>query len=207
MVSAFVDLIREFDSNSYDFTLRETQTYEIIEDVARMASEIGVLFISEENRSVIEHMLKASQLEFSEIASAQSHVFISSSHPLADRKTLTLDDLLDYPYLSYEQGSHNSFYFSEEILSTITRRKKIKVRDRATLFNLVIGLNGYTVSSGIISHELNGESIIAKPLAAPDCAVMRIGVVTRKNSKLSRYGKRYVELLQKHTGSIPIDIV
>ena len=207
VVSAFVDLIREFDSHSYDFTLRETQTYEIIEDVARMASEIGVLFISEENRSVIEHMLKTSQLEFSEIASAQSHVFISSSHPLADSKTLTLDDLLDYPYLSYEQGSHNSFYFSEEILSTITRRKKIKVRDRATLFNLVIGLNGYTVSSGIISHELNGESIIAKPLAAPDCAVMRIGVVTRKNSKLSRYGKRYVELLQKHTGSIPIDIV
>ena len=206
-VNAFVDLIKEFGGDEYDFSIRETQTHEIIEDVARMASEIGVLFISEENRSVIEHMLKTSQLEFSEIASAQSHVFISSSHPLADRETLTLDDLLDYPYLSYEQGSHNSFYFSEEILSTITRRKKIKVRDRATLFNLVIGLNGYTVSSGIISHELNGESIIAKPLAAPDCAVMRIGVVTRKNSKLSRYGKRYVELLQKHTRSIPIDIV
>ena len=127
---------------------------------------------------------------------AKPHVFISSKHPLAEKKEITLEDLDDYPYLSFEQGEYNSFYFSEEILSTLDRRKNIKVRDRATLFNLVIGLNGYTVSSGVISKELNGENIIARPLLVDE--YMRIGIVTQKNMPLSRYGVAYIEALQKH---------
>jgi len=198
-VSAFVELIRENDCDSYDFTLRETQTFEIIDDVSRLVSEIGVLFLSEENRAVIMRMLKSSQLSFRELFTAKPHVFISSTHPLADKSVISLEDLREYPYLSFEQGSHNSFYFSEEILSTVERQKNIKVRDRATLFNLVIGLNGYTVSSGIISEELNGSNIIAKPLSVPQNAAMCVGIVTRKDYPLSRYGKRYIELLEKYT--------
>ena len=198
VVSAYVDLIKEFSARSYDFTLRETQTYEILDDVSTMRSEVGVLFLSEENRNVLERMIKMNNLEFQELYQAKAHVFISRSHPLADRDEVTLDDLMDYPYLSYEQGSHNSFYYSEEILSTVSRIKRIKVQDRATLFNFVIGLNGYTVSSGIISHELNGENIISKPLAEKDSAVMRIGMVTKKGNSLSRYAERYIELLKQH---------
>lgn len=123
-------------------------------------------------------------------------MFISSGHPLAGKEILTLEELEEYPYLSFEQGEYNSFYFSEEILSTLDRRKNIKVRDRATLFNLVIGLNGYTVSSGVISRELNGENIIAKPLAVEES--MRIGTITQKNMPLSRYGAAYVEALHRH---------
>lgn len=198
VVSAYVDLIKEFSARSYDFTLRETQTYEILDDVSTMRSEVGVLFLSEENRNVLERMIKMNNLEFQELYQAKAHVFISRSHPLADCDEVTLDDLMDYPYLSYEQGSHNSFYYSEEILSTVSRIKCIKVQDRATLFNFVIGLNGYTVSSGIISHELNGENIISKPLAGNDSAVMRIGIVTKKGNSLSRYAERYIELLKQH---------
>ena len=198
VVSAYVDLIKEFSARSYDFTLRETQTYEILDDVSTMRSEVGVLFLSEENRNVLERMIKMNNLEFQELYQAKAHVFISRSHPLADRDEVTLDDLMDYPYLSYEQGSHNSFYYSEEILSTVSRIKRIKVQDRATLFNFVIGLNGYTVSSGIISHELNGENIISKPLVEKDSAVMRIGMVTKKGNSLSRYAERYIELLKQH---------
>ena len=113
---------------------------------------------------------------------------------------MSLEELEEYPYLSFEQGEYNSFYFSEEILSTLDRSKNIKVRDRATLFNLVIGLNGYTVSSGVISKELNGENIIAKPLAVDE--YMRIGTITQKNMPLSRYGTAYMEYLKRH---IPID--
>ena len=123
-------------------------------------------------------------------------MFLSSSHPLAGRSSVTLDDLQDYPYLSYEQGDYNSFYFSEEILSTLDRAKNIRVRDRATLFNLVIGLDGYTVCSGVISAELNGEGIVAVPLDVDE--YMEIGVITRKNSQLTRYGETYVEALRRH---------
>lgn len=195
-VNAFVDVIRTFGGNQYDFTLRETQTYEIIEDVSRLKSEIGILYTSFNNEKVISKILKQNGLIFQELFVAKPHVFISSQHPLAKYNQLTLEDLEEYPYLSFEQGEYNSFYFSEEILSTLDHNKNIKVRDRATLFNLVIGLNGYTVSSGVISKELNGETIIAKPLAVTE--FMKIGTITQKDMPLSRYGTAYMESLKKY---------
>lgn len=195
-VNAFVDVIKLFDANQYDFTLRETQTYEIIEDVSKLRSEIGILYVCSKNEEIIGKLLKQNDLEFQELFIAKPHVFIYSKHPLAERENIALEELEEYPYLSFEQGEYNSFYFSEEILSTLDRKKNIKVRDRATLFNLVIGLNGYTVSSGVISRELNGENIIAKPLLVDE--YMRIGIIRQKNMPLSRYGVLYIEALQKY---------
>lgn len=195
-VNAFVDVIREFDRDNYDFTLRETQTYEIMEDVSHLKSEIGILYLSDKNKEVLTKLIKQNNLIFQSLFIAKPHVFISSSHPLACKNALTLEDLEDFPYLSFEQGEYNSFYFSEEILSTLDRRKNIKVRDRATLFNLVIGLNGYTVSSGVISQELNGENIIAKPLLVDE--TMEIGIILQKDMPLSRYAKSYIEALEKY---------
>lgn len=195
-VNAFVDVIKMFDADQYDFTLRETQTYEIIEDVSKLRSEIGILYVSSKNEEIIGKLLKQNDLEFQELFVAKPHVFICSKHPLAERESIALEELEEYPYLSFEQGEYNSFYFSEEILSTLDRKKNIKVRDRATLFNLVIGLNGYTVSSGVISRELNGENIIAKPLLVDE--YMRIGIIRQKNMPLSRYGVLYIEALQKY---------
>lgn len=195
-VNAFVDVIREFGGDQYDFTLRETQTYEIIEDISRLKSEVGILYTSSKNEEVIKKLIKQNGLEFQELFVAKPHVFISSKHPLALRDNITLDELQDYPYLSFEQGDYNSFYFSEEILSSLDRNKNIKVRDRATLFNLAVGLNGYTVSTGIISKELNGENIIAKPLMVEE--TMRVGVILQKNMRLSRYASAYLEALREH---------
>lgn len=195
-VNAFVDVIREFGGNQYDFTLRETQTYEIIEDVSRLKSEVGILYTSSKNEEIILKMIKQKGLVFEELFTAKPHVFISSKHPLAEKTMITIEDLEEYPYLSFEQGDYNSFYFSEEILSTLDRNKNIKVRDRATLFNLAVGLNGYTVSTGIISKELNGENIIARPLQVDE--MIHVGIITQKDMSLSRYGRTYVEVLKKH---------
>ena len=201
-VNAFVDVIRQFDGNSYDFTLRETQTHEIIEDVSHLKSEIGILYLSDKNREIFKKLIKQNNLIFQQLFIARPHVFICSSHPLAGKKALTLNDLEDFPYLSFEQGDYNSFYFSEEILSTLDRRKNIKVRDRATLFNLVIGLNGYTVSSGVISKTLNGENIIAKPLLVDE--TMEIGIILQKDIPLSRYAKSYIDALKHYVPSMVI---
>lgn len=195
-VNAFVDVIREFDAARYDFTLREEQTHEIIEDVAHMKSELGILYLSEHNREVIERMLTANELVFEGLFCAAPHVFVCADHPLADHASVTLEDLEDYPFLSYEQGSYNSFYYSEELTSTFERRKNIRVRDRATLFNLAMGLNGYTVCSGVISHELNGSGIISIPLDVDE--YMEIGIITRKNTTLTRYGQAYIDAIRQH---------
>lgn len=195
-VNAFVDVIREFDAERYDFTLREEQTHEIIEDVARMKSELGVLYLSARNREVISKMLVANELTFEPLFRAEPHVFVCSDHPVAQRASVTLEDMANYPFLSYEQGSYNSFYYSEELTSTLDRSKNIRVRDRATLFNLLIGLNGYTVCSGVISAELNGSSIVSVPLDID--AYMEVGVVTRKGTQRSPYGAAYLEAIKRH---------
>ena len=195
-VNAFVDLIKKFGQDEYDFSLRETQTYEIIEDVARMRSEIGILFLNDFNEKVITKILKSYDLEFHQLFVARPHVFISRKHPLAQNQVITNEELEQYPYLTFEQGEHNSFYFSEEIFSATERKKNIRVRDRATLFNLLIGLNGYTVCSGVIDKKLNGKDIIAVPLA--DESDMRIGYITHKKGRISRLGTTYLEALNKY---------
>lgn len=195
-VNAFVDVIRKFGGNEYNFTLRETQTHEIIEDVAHLKSEVGVLYLSSRNENVITKLIKKNNLVFEPLFTAPLHVFISKKNPLAKKKKIQLKDLADFPYLTYEQGDFNSFYFAEEPLSEIDFDcpKNIQVRDRATLFNLLIGLDGYTICSGIISHELNGPEIIARPL---DCKEhMTVGIITRKSMNLSRYAMAFIEALR-----------
>lgn len=199
-VNAFVDVVNEYDAAEYNFTLRETQTGEIIDDVANGNSELGILYLSENNEEVLCKLFKKNDLIFEEIFEASPHIFISKNHPLADKTNINLEELKPYPYLVYEQGERNSFYFSEEFLSVLDMPKSIEVRDRATLFNLAIGLNGFTVSSGVIDKELNGEDIIAKPLIM-DCS-MHIGIIKKKNIMLSRYANAYIEALQKH---LPIE--
>jgi len=195
-VNAFVDLIKEYGQDEYDFSLRETQTYEIIEDVAKMRSEIGILFMNDFNEVVINKLLKTHDLEFKQLFVASPHVFISRKHPLAGKEIITNEELQAYPYLSFEQGEHNSFYFSEEIFSEMERKKNIRVRDRATLFNLLIGLNGYTVCSGVIDKMLNGKDIIAVPLAEESS--MRIGYIMHRKCVLSRLGTSYLNALEKY---------
>lgn len=196
-VNAFIDLIKTCDSKQYDFSLRETQTYEIIEDVTYMKSELGILYYNAFNKMVLHKLMKANTLEFTELFIAKPHVFISRMNPLASKKILSIEDLEPYPYLSFEQGEHNSFYFSEEIFSTVIRTKNIRVRDRATLFNLLIGLNGYTICSGIIDERLNGKDIIAIPLKI-EGGDMHIGVVTHKWVSSSPLRRIYIDALKQY---------
>lgn len=200
-VNAFVDLIKEYGGETYDFSLQETQTYIIIDDVAHMRSEIGILYYNEFNRAVLQKIFKTNDLEFRELFVAEPHVFLNSDHPLAGRKSVSMEELAPYPYLSYIQGDHNAFYFSEEIFSTVVRSKNIRVSDRATLFNLLIGLNGYTVCSGVIDQKLNGASIIAVPLRKE--GEMHIGLLTHKQTHLSRLGQAYVAALERYIKGLP----
>ena len=200
-VNAFVDVIRMFGGNEYNFTLRETQTHEIIEDVAHLKSEIGVLYLSNRNENVITKLIKKNNLTFEPLFTAPLHIFISKKNLLAKKKKIKLSDLATFPYLTYEQGDFNSFYYAEEPLTEIDFEcsKSIQVRDRATLFNLLIGLDGFTICSGIISHELNGPEIISRPL---DCKEhMTVGYITRKAMNLSRYATAYIEALKKHSNT------
>ena len=196
VVHAFVALIRQEAGDEYQFTLRETETQNILEDLMKFKSELGILYLNNFNRQVMKKLFKEKNLEFTPLFTAKPHVFISRENPLASQSSITLEELEDYPYLSYEQGEENSFYFAEEILSTMEHKKSIKVSDRATIFNLMVGLNGYTISSGIISSELNDDKIVAIPLAIED--ELEIGYLKHHQMELSLVAHIFLELLITH---------
>lgn len=198
-VNAFVELLKGAGIDQYDVSLRETQTYEIIDDVAHMKSEIGLLFYNDFNRPVLEKLIHTNELTFTELFTAHPHIFIGKNHPLANKDVVSMDELEKYPYISFEQGDHNSFYFSEEIFSTVVRPKHIRVRDRASLFSLLLGLDGYTVSSGVIDEEVNGENIISVPLAEE--GLMHIGYITNNKMHRSRLGLEYIQALEQYVGN------
>lgn len=198
-VNAFVELLKGAGIDQYDVSLRETQTYEIIDDVAHMKSEIGLLYYNDFNRPVLEKLIHTNELTFTELFTAHPHIFIGKNHPLANKDVVSMDELEEYSYISFEQGDHNSFYFSEEIFSTVVRPKHIRVRDRASLFSLLLGLDGYTVSSGVIDEEVNGENIISVPLAEE--GLMHIGYITNNKMHRSRLGQEYIQALEQYVGN------
>lgn len=193
VVNAFVSLLKKTDMEDYELFLRETRTWEIIDDVKNFRSEIGVLFLNDFNRDVLSKLFDDSQLKVTTLFKAQPHVFVSKTNPLAQKDLLTLEDLTEFPYLSYEQGIHNSFYFSEEILSQEHHKKSIVVSDRATLFNLLIGLDGYTIATGILNSNLNGDNIVAIPLDVDD--PIELVYIQHEKSNLSSMGERFIDYL------------
>ncbi|RBM02957.1 LysR family transcriptional regulator [Glutamicibacter soli] len=189
-VDAFVRMVQASGAEEYEFSLRETRTEEIIEDVRTLRSEIGILYRNDFNRKVIDKLLRESRLVFHPLFLADPHIFISRSNPLASRRRATLEDLEDLPRLTFDQGANNSFYFAEEILSTLSSKREIRVSDRATIFNLMIGLGGYTISTGIISDELD-PSIVAIPLDIDER--IEIGWIDHAAIPLTEQAQRYLE--------------
>ena len=193
-VNAFVNMVKKSNAEEFEYTLREARTFEIVQDVKNLRSELGILYMNNFNRQVLEKLLRENNLKFHPLFTSHPHVFISAVNPLAKKEYVTLEDLADYPRLSFEQGEYNSFYFSEEILSTEYAKKEIRVGDRATIFNLMIGLNGYTISTGIVSADLNGDKIIAVPLRVED--EIEVGWIGHKDIQLTRQAAMYLEELK-----------
>lgn len=202
-VKAFVDMVKEFDLSKYEFAIRETRTAEVISDVSTMKSEVGVLYLCDFNRKCMEKLLHSAGLKFCHLIHCEAYVYIWKHHPLAKEASVSMEQLSGYQCLSFEQGDNSSFYFAEEILSANEYPQTIKANDRATMLNLMVGLNGYTLCSGIICEELNGSEFVAVPFQDDEenpNSTMEIGYIVRENTILSRMGERYVEKLKAYLG-------
>lgn len=200
-VKAFVDMAKQFDMSKYEFAIRETKTAEVISDVSTMKSEIGVLYLSDFNRKSMEKLLRSAGLEFHHLIDCQAYVYLWKNHPLAKEESISFSQLFDYPCLAFEQGDNSSFYLAEEILSTNEYPRIIRANDRATMLNLMVGLNGYTLCSGIICEELNGNEFTAVPFRDDEenhNSVMEIGYIVRKNTMPGKVGEMYIGALKKY---------
>lgn len=206
-VKAFVEMVKQFGMSEYEFAIHETQTYEVIEDVASLRSEIGILYLNEFNRQVLTKIFLEKGIEYKELLKCGIYVYMYKEHPLVKdlseeelkKKVITLEELEEYPCLAFDQGSYNSFYFAEEVLSTYDYKQLIRVSDRATMLNLMVGLNGYTLCSGILCETLNGSNYCAVKLDSKE--LMSIVYIVRKGIEISPLGKKYLEEIRKFQNS------
>ena len=197
---SFVEMVKKFNTAEYDFAIRETKTREVIDDVSTQKSEIGILYLSSFNKNIITKLLNSADLEFHHIIDCKTFVYLYKDHPLATRDFIEFKDLSDYPCLSFEQGDNSSFYFAEEIFSTKSYIRTVKVNDRASMLNLMRGLNGFTLCSGIICEALNGDDYIAVPYKPDESEddVMDIGYIVKKNQILSKMAQLYIEEIHNY---------
>lgn len=195
-VNAFVEMVKQFGMDEYEFAVHETKTYDVIEDVKNFKSEIGILYLNDFNQKVLTKLFHEYGLEFHEILKCHIYVYMSKGNPLANKEEISLSELEEYPCLSFEQGNNNSFYFAEEVLSTYSYKRLIKANDRATLLNLMVGLNAYTLCSGIICEDLNGSDYCAVKLKSDE--IMTIGYIARKGASISPLGQKYLEEIAKY---------
>lgn len=198
--SAFIELVRAHSGQAYEFTLREGKTYDTIMDVKNLKSEMGVIYMSTFNEAVISKTLREANLIFSELFAARPHIFVGRNNPISDKESVTMADLVSLPCLTYEQGDQNAFYYSEEILSTLNHDRSIKVTDKGTIIDLMVGTDGYTISSGICPSYLRGEDIISIPLEVDE--IIRIGVITHKDYRPTALGAQYLDLLHRIVGDM-----
>ncbi len=196
VVNAFVKLVETLGKDTYEFSLRECKTYDVINDVKDGRSELGVIYFSRFNSEIMKKVISSNGLSYEFLFEAKPHVLLSKNHPLANKERLTLDDLDAYPRLSYDQGLNNSFYYSEEPHALESVSKAIVVSDRATLFNILIGLNGYTISSGMISSSLDGNNIISIPLETDE--VMDLVYIYDSDKPMKGITKQYLAILREY---------
>ncbi|MBQ8994547.1 MAG: LysR family transcriptional regulator, partial [Oscillospiraceae bacterium] len=198
---AFVEMVKKYDTSIYDFAIKETRTMEVINDIEKLSSEIGILYLSNFNRKYIMKLFDEADIEFHHLTNCDAFVYIYRKHPLAKNRSITFEELQDYPCLSFDQGSVDSLYLAEEILGENEYKRTIKTNDRATMLNLMVGLNAYTLCSGIICEELNGSDYIAVPFQADEDnpnTVMEIGYITKKYSEISELGYDYIMELKNY---------
>ena len=193
-VEAFVRMIHSIRSDEYEFSIRETRTRDIIDSVATLRSDLGILYLSDYNRDVVGKLLRAKRLGFHPLFRSGLQVFLSRDNPLASRRRVTMEDLAPYPFLRFEQGDDSGFYFAEEAIWPQHPSKLITVTDRATILNFIIGLNGYTVCTGIDNGDLNNEKIVTVPLDSDE--TMLVGWITNERAKLSAAAENYLEKLK-----------
>lgn len=194
--NAFVEMVERFGQERYEFILNETQTIQIMEDVKNRFSDLGILFISNGNKAIIRKELEDRRLQFFELFTAKPHVFLSADHPLAERKSVTLSQLRDYPRLNFIQGSYESSYFSEELFSDVESDRIIRVSDRGAIVNLMIGMNAYTISSGIFPRYLQSDAIVSVPLSEKE--EMHIGYIINEHQELSPLAEDYIHALRQY---------
>ncbi len=196
-IRSFTEVIKRFGPDRYSFSIHETKTNEVLLHVRDFKSEVGIISYSGANRDIIKKLMKEYSLEFTPLMRKETYMYVWKGHKLADRKTISIRELEDFPCVSFDQGDNGNYYLNEEAMADYDFGKLIKSDDRATTMEILAELGGFSIGSGMLTEDdavLQG--MVSVKLEEED--PLTIGYITRKGSRLSKYGEAYIEELLKY---------
>ncbi len=198
IAEAFVNFLKKCRAD-YNYTLKETRTIEVINDVISLRADVGVLaYLKAPSGGYMERYLKRNGLEFNTILETNPHVFLGKHHPLANSTQLNLDDLAEYPYITYDQGEGGPGEFAEELTENYRSKKHIQINDRATLMNLLLSTDSYTIGTGIMTSELNNGNVVSVKLNSSD--IYSVVLISRADVGLNEDAEKFIKILRETTG-------
>jgi len=200
VAEAFVVFMKKFRVD-FNLSLKEARTFEVIDDVTNLRSDVGILaYLKAPTGGYMERYLKRNGLEYHQLFETTPHVFLGKHHPLADREQLTLEELSDYPYITYDQGETGPIEFSEELTESNPTKKHIRINDRATLMNLLLSTDSYTIGTGVMTSDLNKGSVVSVKLASGD--IYSVVLINRADVGLSEDAEKFIRVLHEITSKI-----
>ena len=203
VAEAFCKFLTSTKEKKYDFSIRELKTYQVIYEIEKAFCDVGILAIKDNDFDVMTRYLDNKGIVFNEFLQSPPHVYVRKEHALAKRKQISYDDLIDYPYLSYEQGARNSSFFTEELVDGFKANKRVTISDRATLMNVLLTTDSYTVGTGIMPSALNGGKIVGIKIASQ--SFYRIGYVLRKGESVNELTTAFIRELEEIFKNIIIE--
>ncbi len=200
-IKAFTTVIKDADPEEFIFSIHETKTREVLEDVRTMKSEVGIVSYSKANEKILKKLIKEYQLEFTPLMKRETYAYVWKDHKFAGRKTISLDDLKDYPCVSFDQSDNSNLYLTEEAMADYDFKKMIRSDDRATTMEIIADLRGYSIGSGMLAEKDSTlQGLVSIKLEEED--PLTIGYIVRKGSELSTYGEAYIQELLKYKEEI-----
>jgi len=190
----FGKMINSIADDSYKISLKETQTYDVINEVEKGYSDIGIIALKNTDYDIMKRILVNKKLNFNLILKARPHVFVRHGHPISKHNILTYTTLKDYPFVSYEQRKHNSSFFTEEIMEDSNVERHIEISDRASLMNVLLTTDSYTIGTGIMPSNLNQGKIVSVPLES--ASYYNIGYILHDDRKYSDLTECFIEMLK-----------
>ncbi len=194
VAEVFGHFLSENAEGDFDFSIREVETVNVIDDVEKSFSDVGIIAIKDTDMDIMERLLAGKKIEFKSLFKTPFHVYIGKNHPLSSNSIITFSELSEYPYITYEQGGHNSSMFTEEFSDKINSSKNVRITDRATLMNMLFITECYTIGTGTMNYsKLSGGNILSVPLDTSGEYI--IGYIVRRDKNLSTLVRKFVDEL------------
>ena len=196
-IDAFEHIVSQPKNQKYHLGYFEGNMDQVLQDVETNRSDVGVLFFTSDSRSTIIKACNRRNIFFQHMKYDLLHIYVHKTHPLAGRGSVTLAEIQQHPFISYEECHPSSARFTPTRRQWDPQQQIISVSDRAMAYSVLALGSAYVTGSGYLTQEDCRRSLVTAPIT--DLGQIEIGYICNPARALSELALEYIEWLKKIT--------